>query len=69
MLFINKTEVTNIGHFEAGISICYKNNVYIVFSYESAIDFFIVANTQIITSSLLIIFWKASKKSEGTTSH
>ena len=45
MLLITKTEMANTGHFEAGASICYKKNMYIVIIYESEIEFFIAANT------------------------
>lgn len=55
MLLINKTEITNTGHLEARISICCKKNVYMP-SLMNLQEFFIAANTQIITSSLLIIF-------------
>lgn len=68
MFLITKTEITNTGHFEAGTSIYYKKNMYIIITYESEIEFFIAANTWLITSSLLIIFWRTSKKSEDTTS-
>lgn len=42
-------------------------SVNIVIIYESAVELFIAASTQNINASSLIIFWKTSKKSEGTT--
>lgn len=64
IILINKTETTNTGHFEARTSMFYSVHIVI---YESAVELFIAASTQNITASSLIIFWKTSKKSEGTT--
>lgn len=49
-------QFTNSGYFEAGIPLCYKRNIPIIITSDSAIEFFIASSSQIINSCSLIIF-------------